>query len=308
MPARRLVLFTTLPIAALLLAACSSDTSNGSASTSSLGRLGSPDKAAPQQGIASGTSGGSMADTSHTPLNSDAALSLGTPQGRIERSLTATFTVPHNGFLSAFDDLIQRATALGGYVVSSSTTPDQSGRIAGGTLVVRVPAAKLNDLVTGAPQAWKLSSINYNSVDHTAETVDMAARLQAAKAHRDALQGLLAGTHTLQDITALEQQIAQVQQEVDQDQGALDQVNNRVDMATATVTMGEQGATVPPPVAPTPRLVDAVTSGAGNALGVLAGLTEGLLSALPVLGLIALALLIAWRMKVLPRRRTSGGA
>jgi hypothetical protein len=99
-----------------------------------------------------------------------------------------------------------------------------------------------------------------------------------------------------------------VQQEVDQDQGALDQVNNRVDMATANVTMSELGATVPPPKAPTPRLLSALTSGASNALGVLAGLTEGLLSALPVLALIALALLIAWRMNLLPRRRTSGGA
>lgn len=168
-----------------------------------------------------------------------------------------------------------------------------------------MPAAKLNQMVTGTPRDWRISSVDYASVDHTAETVDLQARLRAATAHRDALQALLAGTHSLQDITALEQQIAQVQQEVEQDQGAVDALNNRVDMATASIALREKDAVTPPAPAPRPRLISALGDGAGNAVAVIAALAEGVLSALPLLVLAAVALLVAWRARLLGRRRSS---
>jgi hypothetical protein len=260
----------------------------------SLANKGTTFNGAPVDG---GVARQSIADAGHP------ALQLGTPEGRIERSVNAHFVVPHSGFLSAFEKLIEKAVSLGGYVVDSSTSPDSSGRIDSGTLTVRVPAARLNDMVTGAPSDWRLSSIDYASVDHTAETVDLQARLRAAVAHRDALEGLLAGTHNLQDITALEQQIAQVQQEVEEDQGAVDAVNGKVDMGTATIGLTEKGVVAPPPPSPTPTLLRALDSGAGNALAVIAAITEGLLSALPLLVLAVIGLAVAWRAGLLRRLR-----
>lgn len=221
------------------------------------------------------------------------AISLGTPQGRIERSVDAHFVVPHGGFLDAFDALIERAANLGGFVLSSTTSPGDGGRVDSGQLVVRVPTAKLNDMVTGTPKSWQTSSINYGSVDHTAETIDLNARLKAITAHRDALQKLLDNTTNLNDITSLENQLADVQQQLDQIQGQLDSVNNRVDMATATISLREKGAVTPPAPSPTPRLVSALHDGWNNAVAVVSAVTLALFSVLPVL-VVALFGLVVW--------------
>lgn len=248
----------------------------------------------------SATGGGAPGSTSFGPANGPGKAfgpSLGIPQGRLERSVTVSYQVPHGDFLDAFDILIRRAADLGGYVVSSTTTPGSGGRIDSGSLVVKVPSAKLNDMVTGTPPSWQLSSIDYGSVDHTAETIDLTARVKAITAHRNALQKLLDNTNNLNDITTLETQLADVQQQLDQVQGQLDSVNGRVDMATATISLTEKGAVVAPakpkPSA-TPRIVQALIDGWNNAVAVISGVTLGIFSALPLL-VIAALLLLGWR-------------
>jgi hypothetical protein len=226
-----------------------------------------------------------------------ARLDLGVTPGRIERTVNARYVVPHGGFLDAFSAVVNHATALGGFVVESSTTPDAAGRISSGQVTVKVPAARLSDLIGGLPSDFTVSSLNYGSQDHTAESVDLNARVAAAIAHRAALERLRDRAGSIADIANLEQQIAQVQLEVDQDQGNLNAVNARVDLATATIALSEKDARpVPPPVHPTDNtLLSALRTGAGNALQIVAG---GLLAGVTVLP-IAVLVLAAW----LGRRR-----
>ena len=245
---------------------------------------------------AAGASGSASAANSSAGAPS-APLDLGAVQGRIERSVTAQYVVPHGGFLTAFDAVVQRATSLGGFVISSTTTPDGSGRIASGTVTVKVPAARLSDLVAGLPADFTVSSLDYGSVDHTAQTVDLTARITAATAQRTALENLLSGARSIGDITSLEQQIAQVQLEIDQNQGQLNAVNTSVDLATANIGLTEKGAkpAPPPPAHSENSLLHALRTGADNALQLVAG---GLLGAVTVLPLLLLAF-AAW----LGRRR-----
>ena len=223
---------------------------------------------------------------------------LGLAQGRVERSVNARFVVPHDGFLTAFDEVVGRTTALGGYVVDSTTTPDSTGRISSGAVTVKVPSAHLGDLLTGLPSGeFSVSSLNYASVDHTAETVDLGARLAASIAHRTALERLRDRTGSVAEIASLEQQIAQVQLEVDQEQGALNAVNARVDLATASIALTEKDAkaVAPPPAHSDPALLRALRAGWDNAVQLTAGAVLVLVTALPV----AVVVLAAW----LGRRR-----
>jgi hypothetical protein len=222
-----------------------------------------------------------------------APLDLGTAQGRIERSVSAQYVVPHGGFLTAFDAVVQRATALGGFVISSTTAPDSDGRIASGTVSVKVPAAKLSDLIAGLPSDFTVSSLNYGSQDHTAQTVDLTARVSAATAQRAALLALLDHARSIADITSLEQQIAQVQLQIDQDQGSLNAVNASVELATASIGLTEKGAKAapPPPSHSEPALLHALRAGADNALQLVAGGVLGAITVLPLLVLLAFA---AW--------------
>jgi len=297
MPRVTRVAAVAVPLA-VLLAGC-----NGAGSSVSFGSL--------QHSEAQSSIGGGGAPSANNvapaPMATDTQVnrgpSLGTPQGRLERSVDVDFVVPHNGFLDAFDALIERAANLGGYVLSSTTTSGGGGRIDRGTLVVRVPSAKLNDMVTGTPSSWQVSSVNYGSVDHTSETVDLTARVKAITAHRDALQKLLDSTTSLTDITTLENQLADVQQQLDQVQGQLDSVNGRVDMATATIGLAEKGVVIrpAPKPSPTPRLWQALLDGWSNAVAVVSAVTLGLFSVLPLLVLAALGLL-AWRRARRPVR------
>jgi hypothetical protein len=225
------------------------------------------------------------------PGPSSIPASLGTPQGRVERTVSARYVVPHGGFLDAFGRVVARTTSLGGYVVDSSSSPDSSGRISSGAITVKVPAARLSELISGLPSDFTVSSLNYGSQDHTAETVDLSARLAASIAHRTALERLRDRTGSIAEVASLEQQIAQVQLEVDQVQGALNALNGRVDLATASIALAEKDAR--PAVAPAPQsdpaLLQALRTGAGNALQLMAGAVLVAMTVLPVVLLVAAA-------------------
>jgi hypothetical protein len=331
MPGRRTVRCLLLVPCALLAAACGGDAVGQGASTSGSLQNGAsapyaqlpasqpqaapaapgglapgaaPGAAVPAPAPIAGTGSAGSSDraaggtTASGPGASGVPVNLGIAQGRVERSVSARYVVPHDGFLDAFDRVVNRATSLGGFVVESSTTPDSTGRISSGAVTVRVPSARLSDLLSGLPSAvFTVSSLNYGSQDHTAETVDLNARVAASIAHRAALEGLRDRTRSIAEIASLEQQIAQVQLEVDQQQGALNAVNNRVDLATASIALAEKDAK--PAAAPVnhsePALLRALRTGADNALQLIAGGVLVAVTALPV----AVLALAAW----LGRRR-----
>lgn len=227
---------------------------------------------------------------------------VGTPSdGDIERSVRATYTVPAGSFLTSFEGAIGRAVGLGGYVVSSSTQPNGSGRIVSGSVTLKVPAARVAEFLNGMPPTFVASSIDFSSIDHTAQFVDLNARLASAHAHLAALDGLLAKATSIGEITTLEQEIESVQTEIDTDQGEVNALTASVELATASIRMSERGTRVAP-VAPPNPVAGGVGSGWGNAVTVTGAALEGLVSGLPLLVVLA-AGLVVWRR--LPRTATS---
>ena len=244
-----------------------------------------------------------------TSSGTTTSIVVGTPPSSdIERSVNATYTVPAGSFLNAFDGVIARAVGLGGYVVSSATQPDSSGRIVSGAVTLKVPAAKIADFLNGMPSSFVASAINFSAIDHTAQFVDVNARLASAHAHLVALDTLLAKATSIGDITTLEQEIETVQTEVDTDQGELNVLTASVDLATATVQMSERGVKVAPVTPPNP-VTTGVSSGWDNAVRVTGAALEGVLSAVPLLVLLGVGLLL-WRRlaRTAMLRRRSGAA
>jgi hypothetical protein len=232
---------------------------------------------------------------------------VGTPTSDIERAVTATYTVPAGSFLDSFEGVAARAVGLGGYVVSSTTQPDSSGRIVSGAVTLKVPAAKISDFLNGMPQTFVASSIDFSAIDHTAQFIDVNARLASAHAHLAALDALLAKATSLADITDLEQRIEAVQTEIDGDQGQLNLLTASVDLATATVRMSERGATVAHATVPNP-VSGGIGGGWDNAVRVTGAVLEGVVSAVPLLVVLAVGLVV-WRRvsrPSLPRRRSAG--
>lgn len=223
-----------------------------------------------------------------------ASIIVGTPQSAdIERSVTAAYTVPAGTFLDSFEGVITRAVNLGGYVASSATNPDEKGRITSGSVTLKIPAPKIADFLNGMPASFVASSIDFSSIDHTAQFVDVNARLSSAHAHLDALNHLLGQATSLNDIVNLEQQIESVQAEIDTDQGQLNVLTASVELATATIQLTERGATVTKTPSPGP-LSGGIASGWNNAVQVTGAVLEGVVTAFPLL-VVALAAWLVWR-------------
>lgn len=264
----------------------------GSGTTDSRPGQQVPANAAFQAPVASGAGAKGLSAGSSNSLAT--TIIVGTPPSfDIERSVTATYTVPSGSFLTSFEGVIARAVGLGGYVVTSSTQPDRAGRIVSGAVTLKVPATKLADLLNGMPASFVASSINFSAIDHTAQFIDVNARLASAHAHLAALDTLLARATSIADITNLEQQIEAVQTEINTDQGELNVLTASVELATATIRMSERGVHVAPVVAPNP-VGGGISSGWTNAVRVTGAALEGVVSALPLLLLLAVGLVV-WR-------------
>jgi hypothetical protein len=234
-------------------------------------------------------------------------ITVGTPPtADLQRSVHAAYTVPSGAFLASFDSVIARAVALGGYVASSSTQPARDGRIVSGAVTLDIPATTIATFLNGMPSTFTASSIDFSSVDHTAQFIDINAELASAHAHLHALDTLLSNATSLSDITTLEQQIETVQVAIDTDQGQLNALTASVDMATATIALSERGA--PRLVASAPSALSSGLSGGWrNAVAVTGVALEVLVTAIPVLVVAAVAFGI-WRLSPRLLRRTPRSA
>lgn len=283
-----------LPVALLVAACGSSVMSNNEQPTGPSAPRGAS-IAAPQ----------APADAASKGSQTRTVVPIGVTQGHIERNVDATYTVGVGNFLTDFSAVAQRATDLSGFVVSSTTSSDDSGHIVSGSITVKVPQDQLTKFLGMMPSDFQTSSINFSSVDHTSQFVDSSARLSAANAHLQALNRLLANATDLGQITALENEISTVQQEIDTTQGELNEVNAQVAMSTATIGLRERGTAAPVPLSP---IVSGAQTGWNNAVAIVSAAVVGAVTALPFLVIVLIAFVAYWlasRQQRILRRKAS---
>jgi hypothetical protein len=226
-------------------------------------------------------------------------ITVGTPPTEeLQRSVRAAYTVPSGTFLASFDGVIARAVALGGYVASSETEPLRESRIVSGSVTLAIPATDIAAFLNGMPSTFVAAAIDFSSVDHTSQFVDLNAELASAHAQLHALDALLSNATSLSAITTLEQQIETVQVQIDTAQGELNGLTTSVDMATATIVLSERGAPKIGTVVPGP-VSTGLSGGWHNAVAVTGAVIDGVVTALPVLIIAALGFAV-WLW--LPRR------
>lgn len=272
---------TTLAITTgtLALAACGSGATGGGGGAAPA-RLQAPGAAVAEHGAAKSATDSTIAET-----GGGGPVMIGTPPPQVERAVTARYTVPAGSFVRSFESVISAGVDLGGYVASSATQPDGRGRMVRGSVVLRIPAARIAAFLNGMPGDFDASSIDFSSVDHTAQFVDVNARLASAHAHLDALNRLLGRAVSLSDIATLEQQVEAVQSEIDSEQGALNELTSAVELATATVALVERGVAVAAPPPPPGPVGGGLAGGWHNAVQITGAVVEGAVSALPLLAL-----------------------
>jgi hypothetical protein len=192
-------------------------------------------------GSASGGGGGDVASASVAP-----APSVTGP--RIVKTGTVDVEVRKRQFGPAFARLTTIATSLGGFVSSSKTF--ESGDIPNGTVTLRVPSEKFDELVRQVRALGKVRAVSSSGEDVTGQVTDLRARLKSLEAQRDQYLALLGKAGSINETLAVRDRLGQVQTEIEQLQGQLKLLDDQTAFGTLTVSVAEPGLT---PVGPQPE-------------------------------------------------------
>lgn len=174
------------------------------------------------------------------PGPSDAVKAMGgAPDGaKVVHTGTLTLTVAKGQVTAVLTRLTGLATGVGGYVSSSTTA--ESGSAPSGTVVLRVPAAEYDLVLTQARTLGTVVSTTSSGKDVTAEAADQQARLTALKASRDQFLTILAKAKTIGETLAVQQRVDDAQTQIDQLQGEINVLTNQASYGTLTVSVSQK--------------------------------------------------------------------
>ena len=185
--------------------------------------LGTADAAATGTGAAAPTPAPAFADSA-----------------RVVKTGSIDLEVREGAFTRAIETLTSRVTGLGGYVAESTTS--QSEDAPSGAIVVRVPEASFEALLTELRKLGDVQSVSSKGTDVSAQFSDINARLAALTATRDRLGTVLREANNVGDILMVQDRITAVQTEIETYQGQLRLLEDQTSMATLSVTLREPGA------------------------------------------------------------------
>ncbi|MCP2636643.1 DUF4349 domain-containing protein [Microbacterium sp. HD4P20] len=233
---------------------------------------------------------------------------------------TASATVTVEDVESAARTIGQIAVAQGGYVESmnisadaSTAVVDPSSGVAYDTMpypypyppgdtwiTVRVPADQLTTVVDELAEIGDVTASSVNRQDVTEQTVDLAARIEAAQASVERLMALMAQAESVADLIAAESALSERQSMLESYQQQLEMLESQVAMSTLTVTLTPE---TEPVVADPAGFGDGVVAGWNGLVATLNGIVVAFGFLLPWLGVAAIAALIVWGIVRLVRRR-----
>lgn len=235
-----------------LLAGCSGADRAATSEEPSASAGSTDDAAAPAEGLSSAAPDGdgagedAAADAEPQPVG-DLELPRSTRPGsvgeRIIKEGTVTLELEEQRFDTAFGQVVDAATRLGGTVVSSDTTTTDAGATAG-SVTVQVPVERYEDLLVGVGEIGTVVSRRITAQDVTDEFTDLESRLRHLQAQERFYLELLEEAEGVADAIAVQQQLEGLQGQIEQVQGRLQLLDARTTFSTLTVELFEPGAPV----------------------------------------------------------------
>ncbi len=149
-------------------------------------------------------------------------------------------TVEVEGLSDALGKARGIADKAGGYVADLNVTEDSEGRRRG-TVTVRVPAEKFDEVFKALQEIGLPLSFSESAQDVTEEWVDLEARISNKKEEEAALLALLKRKGELSDILEIQRETFRVRGEVEQLEGRLRYLKNQVSLSTISATLIEPG-------------------------------------------------------------------
>jgi hypothetical protein len=204
-----------------------------------------------------------------------------------------------------FDDAAGKVTEIvkrnGGFISNSTSSLNSSGKKQG-TLVLKVPADKYDELITEVSTVGKVMNQNINANDITEEYIDLEARIKTQRELESRLIKLLAEkTARLTDVVEVEQKLASVRQVIESIDGKMRHMKNQSEMSTLTLSLYE------PAILQTSsgggffyELGQGVKKGLKGFTEILSGMITLIIALLPI---IILVIIILWIIKRIIKKR-----
>lgn len=192
----------------------------------------------------------------------------------------------------------QTVLAFRGYVLSATVQSDR-GRRHAGSIVARVPARDFEAAIDSIGSwASTIVSRTVEGEDVAEEFVDLRARLRSKRLVEARYLEVLGAAKTVKDILEVERALAEVREEIDRLEGRLQFLDDHTTMATISIHLSEPA---PPSVATAPshwdRLFSAFDEGGAEGVKILGLLITYGIASLPVIGLTAIVVLFALRLR-----------
>ena len=152
-----------------------------------------------------------------------------------------------NGRLNVtVDDMTQFRAAIGSKLSKydayvSSENQDKNSYEISNVLVIRVPAAKFDSLLTAfESEKGKITHKSISVKDVTAEYLDIAGRLKTRKEVRARYQVLLGKANKVSEIIEIEEAARQVQEEIEAAEGRMKYLRNQSGFSTLTLNISQE--------------------------------------------------------------------
>ena len=137
--------------------------------------------------------------------------------------------------IAASQGLAAQVEALGGFVASRRETPAVGERSASASLTLRIPAARLDAVVSSLSTFGEVEGLTVEQVDVTAQGADLDARISAIQISVNRLTELLATAADTADLLQVEQELSRRQAELDGLRASRSALSDQVALSTLEV-------------------------------------------------------------------------
>ncbi len=129
---------------------------------------------------------------------------------------------------------------LGGYIENSGISgTGKSGSLRRANYTIRVPAEKLDDLISTVGSNCTVTSTNESTTDVTLSYVDTKARLESLRVEQKQLTELLSQAKDLDSIIVLQNRLTEVRYQIESAESTLRVLENQVAFATLQLNIRE---------------------------------------------------------------------
>ena len=216
---------SALVLAALLLAGCSAGMSTGDSAS------------APHNGVPLVQQDAGAADGGkYVPLEA-------VPGAATDRAVITTGNVSITATepIAAASDASKLVTGAGGRVDSRTEQPATETQPASASLVIRVPADQLDEVLDNIKLLGTVNSVSINASDVTQQKQDIDARITALQTSVDRLLELMSSSANTTDLIAIESALSERQAELDSLTAQRDSLDDQIDFSTVYLDFVSEG-------------------------------------------------------------------